>query len=258
MIFSRQIELRLESAGVDVRCHHARPAVVAKHRYLVDQSKLFKVDEGNSSPADSQLEGLLAARIIEAADGADAVIFADFGYGMLSAGVLQRVLPTLRKTVPILSGDVSGRQSHLLQFREMDLLCPTEREVRESLHEFSDGLGAVVWKLLATTGARQAIVTLGKQGLVTFEPGPNPSDRLRSEYLPAFATHAIDALGCGDSLLATATLALAAGGSSPPRRSSARWPRHWKWGNLAISRSARKSSSPPSASREAMPVRMAG
>jgi rfaE bifunctional protein kinase chain/domain/rfaE bifunctional protein nucleotidyltransferase chain/domain len=210
---SRQIELRLESAGIDVRCHHARPAVVAKHRYLVDQSKLFKVDEGNISPADSQLEGLLAARIIEAADGADAVIFADFGYGMLSAGVLQRVLPTLRKTVRILSGDVSGRQSHLLQFREMDLLCPTEREVREALHEFSDGLGAVVWKLLRSTESRQAIITLGKQGLVTFEPGPNAADRLRSEYLPAFAAQAIDQLGCGDALLATATLALVAGGS---------------------------------------------
>jgi rfaE bifunctional protein kinase chain/domain/rfaE bifunctional protein nucleotidyltransferase chain/domain len=209
---SRQIELRMESAGVDVRCHHARPAVVAKHRYLVDQNKLFKVDEGNSSPADSQLEGLLASRIIDAADGADAVIFADFGYGMLSAGLLSRVLPTLRKTVPILTGDVSGRHSHLMHFREMDLLCPTEREIRESLHEFSDGLGAVVWKLLESTGTRQAIVTLGKQGLVTFEPGPTPTDRLRSEYVPALAGHAIDPLGCGDALLATATLALAAGG----------------------------------------------
>jgi bifunctional ADP-heptose synthase (sugar kinase/adenylyltransferase) len=36
---------------------------------------------------------------------------------------------------------------------------------------------------------------------------------LRSEYLPALASHAIDALGCGDALLATASLALACGGS---------------------------------------------
>jgi len=75
-------------------------------------------------------------------------------------------------------------------------------------------LGAVVWQLLATTKARQAIVTLGKQGLVTFDGSQRPLPaRLKSEYLPALCPHAIDPLGCGDALLSAATLALAAGGS---------------------------------------------
>src|SRR6185437_9456407 len=94
------------------------------------------------------------------------------------------------------------------------LLCPTEREAREAQHDYSSGLGAVVWKLLGATGARQAIITLGKQGLVTFDGSEKPlPPRLPSEYVPALAPHAIDPLGCGDALLATATLALAAGGS---------------------------------------------
>jgi len=46
--------------------------------------KLFKLDEGAPAPADSQLEGLLAARILAAAEGADAVVFADFGYGLIT------------------------------------------------------------------------------------------------------------------------------------------------------------------------------
>ena len=50
--------------------------------------------------------------------------------------------------MPILTADVSGRQSNLLRFRDFDLLCPTEREVRETQHDFTDGLGAVVWNLL--------------------------------------------------------------------------------------------------------------
>src|SRR5207302_11510797 len=53
-----------------------------------------------------------------------------------------------------------------------------------------------------------------KQGLVTFDRGEGQAgERLRSEYLPALAGQAVDPLGCGDALLATATLALAAGGS---------------------------------------------
>jgi sugar/nucleoside kinase (ribokinase family) len=85
--------------------------------------------------------------------------------------------------------------------------------VRETLHDFSSGLGAVVWNLLASTGARQALITLGKQGLVTFARPQTPGGRLVSEYLPSLSSHVVDPLGCGDALLAAASLTLAAGGS---------------------------------------------
>ena len=211
---SSQIALRLQGRGVDVQCHRARRQVVCKHRYLVEQTKLFKIDDGASVGADSQLEGLLAARILSAAEGADAVIFADFGYGMITPALLDRLLPELRERVPMISADVSGKQSNLLCLRNVDLLCPTEREMREAQHDFVSGLGASAWNLLNVTGARQAIVTLGKQGLVTFDGTERPlPERLKSEYVPALASHVIDPLGCGDALLATATAALAAGGS---------------------------------------------
>ncbi|MDB5358113.1 MAG: Bifunctional protein HldE [Phycisphaerales bacterium] len=211
---SRQIELRLAAGGVDLQCYRGRRQVVAKHRYLVDQTKLFKVDEGSPAPADTQLEGLLAAKILAAAEGASAVVFADFGYGVITASLLDRTLPKLRKIVPIITADVSGKQSNLLRFQDVDLLCPTEREAREAQHDFANGLGAAVWNLLNVTGARQAIITLGKQGLVTFDRNDRSiDDRLRSEYLPALSPHAVDPLGCGDALLATASLILAAGGS---------------------------------------------
>lgn len=209
------ILMRLEASGVDAQCHRTRREIVCKHRYLADQSKLFKVDAGSPTPGDAQLEGLLAAKILAAAEVADAVIFTDFGYGMITPGLLNRVLPELRRQVPILSADVSGNRSNLLHFRGVDLLCPTEREMREATHDFSSGLGAVAWQLLSATGARQAIITLGKQGLVTFDGSEQPlPTQLPSEYVPALSGHPIDPLGCGDALLATATLALAAGGSS--------------------------------------------
>ncbi len=101
-----------------------------------------------------------------------------------------------------------------MKFKGFDLLCPTEREAREALHDFSKGLGAVVWDLLSATDARSALITLGKQGLVTFDRNDRTlADRLISEYLPALSQGVVDPLGCGDALLATASLVLAAGGS---------------------------------------------
>jgi rfaE bifunctional protein kinase chain/domain/rfaE bifunctional protein nucleotidyltransferase chain/domain len=211
---SRQAEMRMSAAGVQLDCPRTRRRVVSKHRYLVDQTKLFKVDEGTAAPADSAEEQRLVSRVLEAADGAAAVVFADFGYGVVTAGVLERLLPELRSRVPVLAADVSGNQGNLLRFRGVDLLCPSEREAREAQHDFSAGLGAVAWNLLNATSARQALITLGKQGLVTFERGElSVTDRLHSEYLPALSGHAVDPLGCGDALLATATLVLSAGGS---------------------------------------------
>src|SRR4030095_11362796 len=128
-----------------------------------------------------------------------AVIFADFGYGLITGGLLERIMAPLRAAVPIITADVSGRQSTLTPFEDVDLLCPTEREVRETLHDFSSGLGAVVANLLTRTRAKQALITLGKQGLVSFDwPSGAPqtaSDRLRSEYVPALAAHSVDPMG---------------------------------------------------------------
>lgn len=212
---SHQAELRLRGQEIAVAALRNRRSVVAKHRYLVDESKLFKVDEGSSAPLDSHEEQLLAEQILSLAEGAAAVIFADFGYGLITGGLLERIMAPLRARVPVLTADVSGRQSNLMRFQGVDLLCPTEREVRETLHDFSSGLGAVVANLLNKSAARQAIITLGKQGLVTFDRADEstPSQRLRSEYVPALATHSVDPLGAGDALLSVASLTLAVGES---------------------------------------------
>jgi rfaE bifunctional protein kinase chain/domain/rfaE bifunctional protein nucleotidyltransferase chain/domain len=209
---SRETQLRLRASGISVESSNHRREIVRKSRYLADQTKLLKVDQGTIDPLDSRSEKIIADKILAAADGAGAVVFADFGYGLITESLLDRIMPHVRKAVPIVTADVSGRQSSLLRFKSVDLLCPTEREVRETLHDFSSGLGALIWRLLNETESRQAIITLGKQGLVTFSK-PAEDERLASEYLPALSTRVVDALGCGDALLATASLALASGGS---------------------------------------------
>jgi len=208
-------------AGEGVECHvlKSRPTMVEKTRFLVDDTKLFKVDQAQQLPLDSVAEKRAALILEQQSKVADAVIFCDFGYGMITGGLLNRVLPTLRRNVRILTADVSGGRVNLLGFRHFDLLCPTEREVRAMLNDYDSGLSAAAWQLLSRTEARHLFVTLDKRGMVVFERRSQDrnssewSGRLRSEQLPSFADHAVDRLGCGDALLAGATLALAAGDS---------------------------------------------
>ncbi len=215
----RRAEARLTGRGVDVAATRDRRSLSTKHRYLVDATKMIKIDDATTSPLDSGQTNKLCDKILAAADGAAGVIFADFGYGLITSGLLDQLMPQLRPRVPVITADVSGTQSSLLRFRGVDLLCPTEREVRQTLNDFSSGLNAVVHRLFQTTAAKQALITMGKQGLVAFDQHrPTPAGeswerRLRSAYLPSLANTVIDSLGCGDALLSVASATLAGGGS---------------------------------------------
>jgi rfaE bifunctional protein kinase chain/domain len=216
---SEQLRMRLTAEGVAVVATDHRKSLVEKERYLVEQQKMLKIDRGSVAPLDGRREAALAARILDAAADAECVIFADFGYGLITQGLLDRVLPELRRRVPVVTADVSGKQANLLRFNGVDLLCPTERELRETLGDHSSGIGAIVSELLRVTGAKSALLTLGKQGLVACDW---PTDdwrtgdgRLRTEYLPSLAARAADPLGAGDALLAAASLSLAAGATLP-------------------------------------------
>jgi rfaE bifunctional protein kinase chain/domain/rfaE bifunctional protein nucleotidyltransferase chain/domain len=206
----------LQAEGVEFNFVHKRPALVEKTRFLAEETKVFKVDRARQVPLDSQTERRAATILEQQSKVADAVILCDFGYGMITGSLLARVLPTLRQNVRVLSADVSGGRANLLSFRNVDLLCPTEREARAALNDNDSGLSAVAWNVLNHTQARHLIVTLEKRGLLAFErrtqdrTSPDWSARLKSEQLPAFADHAVDHLGCGDALLAASTLALTA------------------------------------------------
>lgn len=212
---SAAVRNRLASAGVETRALSHRRQLVTKHRYLCETTKVLKVDEGPVSPLDSAGVETLHRQTMDACDAADLVIFCDFGYGLLTATAVEKILPEVRKKVPVVTGDVSGRQGTLTRFRNLDLVTPTEREIREGMADFGGGLNTVAWQLMHDTAIRGLIVTLGRQGAVAFDraPGETAQGRLRSEHVPATTRQATDPLGCGDALLAAASLTLAAGGS---------------------------------------------
>lgn len=212
----------LNRESVDAHLVDARPSLVEKTRFLADDAKVLKVDRAQRWPLDSVAERHVATLLEQQSRIADAVIFCDFGYGMVTGGLLGRVLPTLRHNVKTISADVSGGRANLLDFRNVDLLCPTEREARQMLNDFDSGLSTLAWKLLDKTQACHLIVTLEKRGLVVFErqslnrAAPEWSGRLKSEQLGSFAERVVDRLGCGDALLAAATLGLASGAGLMP------------------------------------------
>ena len=215
---SEALRQRLEGEGVEVRALGVREPIPEKERYLVGAQKVMKVDRITPMVLDAEARSRLEGMGVEAArEHGEAVIVADFGLGLLGSQHTSDLTRALRPLAGVMSGDVSGRRSGLLAMREMDLLCPSERELREACRVFDEGLSSAAWELLHRTKSGRAIVTMGADGLVAFDRLPESMEgtmrRLRGEHVPALSAHAVDALGCGDSLLTAATLALARGGS---------------------------------------------
>ncbi len=217
---SEQLHERLARAGIEMKAIRHSGSIIEKQRFLVGSSKVMKLDLGEPVTLDASRQRQLTELVEDAAKTSDAVIVADFGQGLFTSRSMAELCRTIRPQVDLLVGDVSGRRSNLLAMRHMDLLCPSEPEIREALHDFDDGLSAVVWKLLHQTASKAAIVTLGGEGLIAFDCPPHtslsPDDwqtRLATEHVPSLVPYPVDQLGCGDALLAAATLTRIVGGS---------------------------------------------
>lgn len=220
------LQRRLEAEGVRlvfVPLEGSHATITEKQRYLVGAQKVMKVNNYQPITLDAEKQDRLVDMASVHAEGMDAAIVADFGNGLLGPRVLEGLSRQLRPRVGVLTGDVSGRRAALLHFHGFDLLAPCEAEARHAMQCFDESLPVVAWRLLQATRSRHALLTLGAEGLVCFEhrelpatPGgeaPGDLSRVRGEHVPALVRHPIDPLGCGDTLLAAATLALTTGAS---------------------------------------------
>jgi rfaE bifunctional protein kinase chain/domain/rfaE bifunctional protein nucleotidyltransferase chain/domain len=197
-----------------------RKSLPTKQRFLVETQKLLKVDRATPQPLDTLSQREVIATLDGLKTQLDAVIFADFGYGVVSQPLLAEVCPMLRRHVRVMAGDVSGARRSLLAMRDFDLLTPTERELRSVMGDFEQSLPTVASSVMKELRLANLAVTMGPRGCVVFRPREAKREewfnaRLRSEYLPTLAKHAVDPVGAGDAFLATATLMLTVGCSLP-------------------------------------------
>ncbi|MGD9690244.1 MAG: PfkB family carbohydrate kinase [Phycisphaerales bacterium] len=217
---SEAVRRRLTSEGVEVHCVETDTPLAEKQRFLVGAQKVMKLNQLEPVMLDAARQDRFVRLAEESAHECEGAIIADFGNGLLSGPMVEQLCAALRPRVGVLAGDVSGRRAGLLRFRDLDLLCPSESEVREAYRDFDQSIPAVAWRLLEETRSRAAMITLGADGLIAFDRRSEPVDesdpvakRLRGAHVPALCGQALDPLGCGDALLAAATMALCAGGT---------------------------------------------
>ena len=177
------------------------------------------LNNGVTAPLDSAAEKSAAGILADHLADAQLLIWCDHGFGMLTPGLLATVNSAIIPRGLFRAGHAPTQRGQLQSLGPLDLLTVTERRLREAMHDMGSGLSAVAWNLLNQTHGRAMIVSMRKRGLICFDrQSSDPAsdswrERLRSEFVPSFATHYTDALGADDSALAVAALTRAAGRS---------------------------------------------
>jgi rfaE bifunctional protein kinase chain/domain/rfaE bifunctional protein nucleotidyltransferase chain/domain len=173
--------------------------------------KLLQVDEVDNTP-------LLGETLIRIQQGfeqqlaeAQTVVFSDFRHGLLHTANIPGFLAMAKGAGKLVVADtqVSSRWGNILDYRDADLLCATEREARFALADQDCGLIPLGRKCLVEANAKSLILKLGEKGLIAFQY-PHGGNR---ELCPinSLARDVVDAKGAGDALLSVAAVALSIG-----------------------------------------------
>jgi rfaE bifunctional protein kinase chain/domain len=174
------------------------------------KQQVVRIDRRNDGVTDAHREAVeRAAR--RALEGADALLVSDYGSGLVRPAFVSELARRSRassRRIPIL---IDSRYA-LTRYTRLTACTPNESEVEQVLGVRIDDNARVLERagraLLERTRMDAVLITRGSRGMALFEP-----DR-RTVHIPIHGSDQIsDVTGAGDTVMATMTLTLAAGGT---------------------------------------------
>ena len=185
-----------------------RPTTV-KTRVIGHHQQMVRIDaetDKSISPKETSLVFEKIKHIIENKT-IDAIIFEDYDKGLITQELIQRTveLATQKEIITV----VDPKKRNFLHYKNVTLFKPNLKELREGLKididpKLSYELEHAVDVLQKRLNAQMVMVTLSELGVYI-------SSNQGKKIMPAHIRDIADVSGAGDTVVATATLCLAAG-----------------------------------------------
>jgi rfaE bifunctional protein kinase chain/domain len=177
------------------------------------KQQVVRIDRQLSGDTPPRILAEVARKALSASDRCDAVLVSDYGSGLVTPELVEKLRARLtrrsrRRPVPMI---VDSRYD-LLSYKSLTACTPNEAEVEHMLgvriDDRLDVLERAGRQILRRTHMNAVFITRGSRGMTLFEPG-RPT-----VHIPIFGSDQVaDVTGAGDTVIATVTLALAAGAS---------------------------------------------
>lgn len=214
---ARQLKALLEAQhiGCDGLVADHKRQTSLKTRIVAHQQQVVRVDRESREHLDARTTRRLLSRLEHELARADAVIVGDYGKGVVTQDVLNSVKHLCKSSGKWLSLD--PKPVHKLHLEGLSLITPNRKEAFElaglpddtkNADPLSDvSLINVADKLLDSLRPALLLITLGELGMLLCQHGRRPF------HIPTVAQEVFDVSGAGDTVIATFTLAVAAGAS---------------------------------------------
>ena len=198
-------ESGIDTSGIRVAKSYRTPT---KMRILAGavhshRQQIVRLDSG-SALQDDQLRRAAGKKLKSVLANADGLLVSDYGYGLVTPDAITELSTRVPSTI--------DSRFDFADFKRMSAATPNEPEVEAAL---GITIGSDLKKLesagrtlLRKLQHEALLITRGKHGMSLFERGK------KTVHIPIFGSDEIaDVTGAGDTVIATFTLALAAGGT---------------------------------------------
>ena len=186
-----------------------------KTRVVAHKQQMVRIDRETRDHLDGRLTGRLLGALKSELRRADAVIVGDYGKGVVTQPLLNEVKMLCRARGIWLSFD--PKPVHHLNLSSLSLITPNRKEAFELANlpdepRYAEPLAdknlmLVAERLLNELRPVVLLITLGELGMLLCQRGQKPF------HIPTVAQEVFDVSGAGDTVIATFTLAIAAGAS---------------------------------------------
>jgi len=171
------------------------------------KQQVVRIDRASNQSAAAARQAV-ESRALAATRRADALLVSDYGAGLVTPRLVSHLRRAIADGRPVL---VDSRYA-LDRYRGMTACTPNESEVEQLLGvrigDDPRALERAGREMLTRTGARAVLITRGSRGMALFERSQPTA------HIDIFGSDEIaDVTGAGDTVIATMTLALAAGAS---------------------------------------------
>ncbi len=190
---------------------------IVKTRIIAGHQQVVRVDREKQVSLTPLQADRVVQRIGETLPNLDAIIFEDYGKGLLRQELVDRIIAMAKKTGVVIT--VDPNPNNRLNWHSVTAITPNRSEAFAAAgRPWSDPVDPVekdtelfeVGKtLLEKWETQNLLITLGEQGMMLFRPGQAPF------HIPTRAREVFDVSGAGDTAIALFTLALAAGATPP-------------------------------------------
>ena len=177
------------------------------HLEIEDQQQIVRVDEESRARLDDESRAWLHERLLAEVAVHDAVIFEDYGKGLIDQALVDVILTeAVRLGKPVA---VDPNPNNPLRYSGATVLKPNRKEAFQAAGlPMTDGDEAVLAagrKLMEQHQVKYLLITLGEAGMLLLQKDKKPY------WTPTRAQEVYDVSGAGDTAIAAFTLALAAG-----------------------------------------------